>query len=398
MNNDHLSHPYDEELLLYLDGELDNTSSESTRRHLNSCWTCRMRASNIQTAILEYTRERERLGVPEPPSPWKDLDGEFQRIQDSVQAPSLLKRIGMGSFFKGGRVAMFVAATTALAAMSWFVWPKGTEKSSVEAPKIQPVAPEVSHPTSGVVEPPSTRPLKAEPHTILPEPHKATVHEELAIASELHRLKADLGEPIELARVDNELVLNVSGLGRDRTGEIRKAVARFADLRLQFSEPTTNGRVQPDSESRTSARRPIAFEQELTTYAGGRQYLEQLANSILDASDRIAMYAHALDKLDHRFAGSVLNGEDEALFNQIRQDHRTGSRQALQSLRNLMDPIFGALGIEAKPAPEVDLVGAAVQTDRLLNAAFAGAQSDLDDHELYSELRGWIARLSELLN
>jgi hypothetical protein len=45
MNKDPIVHLNDAELLLYLNGELDSAAAESTRRHLDSCWTCRMQAS-----------------------------------------------------------------------------------------------------------------------------------------------------------------------------------------------------------------------------------------------------------------------------------------------------------------------------------------------------------------
>jgi hypothetical protein len=40
---------------------------------------------------------------------------------------------------------------------------------------------------------------------------------------------------------------------------------------------------------------------------------------------------------------------------------------------------------------------ATLNVDRLLNATFAGAQSDLTDRELYSQLRASVDRVLELL-
>ncbi len=383
-------HPDDGDLLLYLDGELEITKAETTRHHLDSCWTCRMRASNIQNAILEYARERERWPIPEPPSSWRDLTGDFERVH-AIQSPSLLKRIRMGVLFRNGRVAMFGAGAMALAAASWIAL-------THEPSRI------VTAPTPAITAPPAavTPPAPRVPHPDLPPvrmpDQPATVHEELAVVAELHRLRAYLGEPIDLGRSGSgRLVLNASGLAPDRQQEIRKALSSFPDLAMRFSGPSPAPAVPAEKPSNPVVRRPIAFESELLRYTGSRQALQQLANDALDASDQIAMYAHALAKLDQRFSDIALTTEDRDVLARIRDDHLTGARRALQSLDMLLNPVFQTMAVAPTPAPPADLLQAALAVDHLTNSAFAGAQSDLNDRDLYAELRGWIAKLGELL-
>jgi hypothetical protein len=398
MNRDQLAHPDDEELLLYLDGEVDGSAAEATRRHLDSCWTCRMRASNIQAAIIEYARERERSGVPNPPAPWRDLNSDFQRVHDSVRAPSLLRRIGMGSLFRNGRVPMFAGVASAIAAVSWFFLPREVEKDAREPATVISASPNVNASVPAPVVRPAAAPIeRTQPRTTPPEKFVGTAHEELAIIAELHRVRADLGEPIDLGRTgDGQLVLNAADLGPDRADEIRRAMVKFPDLKLRFSEPTVSN-VAHTGAAVPVARRPIAFEEQLLHYSGSRTYLEKLANSVLDASDQIAMYAQALQKIDNRFSRSALDDEDRTVLDRIRRDYQSGARDALKSLRNLMDPLFETLGIEPTTTSRGDFLKTALQTDQLLNATFAGAQNDLDDRELYSELRGATIRLAELL-
>lgn len=388
MNRDQIVHLSDEELLFYLDGELASTAAESTRHHLDSCWTCRMRASSIQTAILEYARERERSVMLEPPSPWKDLSGDFQRVHDELRTPSLLQRIRTGALFRNGRVAIFAVAT-AMAAVGWF--------TLAHEPEPRKSAPEV------VITPALPAALPSMPAPVH-SPHikdkPVGVHEELAVVAELHRLKADLGEPIDLDRADDgRLVLNASGLGAERAKVVSKELAKFRELGIHFSEARAVAGTPAAASPVETTRRPIAFEQELLRYTGGRESLQQLANDVLDASDRIAMYAHALAKLDHRFAASrsLMDAEDLALLAQIREDYQAGARRAAKSLRSLMEPIFATLGMESIKVSRGDLIETALDLDRLLNAAFAGAQSGLDDRQLYSELRARMTQLTEFL-
>lgn len=389
MNKDERAHPNDEELLLYLDGELECGPSDWTRGHLDSCWTCRMRASSIQATILEFAKERERSGVPEPPAAWRDLSGDFNRIHALARPPSLLKRITTGVLFRNGRVAIFAAVTAAAAAVGWFALPResAVARSSISlpdasAPSIEPSAP-------------APVPLPAPKMQFTP----ASIHDELAVIAELHGLRADLGEPVDLERTkDDHLILKASGLEPRRAVEIRKVMAKFPDLQFQLSE--AHQQIASSANARSeSARRPVAFEQELTRYAGGREPLQNLANDVLDASDKIAMYAHALDKIDLRFRTRQLAFEpqDYDMLNKIRSDYQSGARQALQSLRTLMDPLFRELDIEPRSAtPQSNPLETALETDRLTNAAFAGAQSDLSDKNIYQNLRASIARLVEL--
>jgi hypothetical protein len=396
MNKDQIVHLINDELLLYLDGELDSAAAESTRRHLDSCWSCRMQAARIQSAILEYARERERSAIVEPPSPWKDLSGDFSRVHDSVPSASLLQRIRTGAFFRNGRVAILAVVATAMAAIAWFTLAHAPEprKSAVET--VRGTASEPAIIPSG---PPADLP-SAPLHAPRTQGKPVGVHEELAVVGELHRLKADLGEPIELERTeDDRLILNASGLDTEQAQGIRHALARFPELTIHFSEPKAIDGARAVGSSVPMTRRPVAFEPELLQYTRGRESMQQLANETLDASDQVTMYAHALARLDHRFGASesAMDTEDLVLLAQIRTDYRTSARRAAKLLQTLMEPIFVTLGIESADVPREDLLETALELDRLLNAAFAGAQSDLDDKQLYSALRARMTQIAEFL-
>jgi hypothetical protein len=396
MNKDQVVHLSDDELLLYLDGELDSAAAESTRRHLDSCWSCRMQAASIQSAILEYARERERSAIVEPPSPWKDLSGDFSRVHDSVRSASLLQRIRTGAFFRNGRVAIFAVVATAMAAIGWFTLAHDPElrESASETVRATPSEPTIIPSGSPADLPP------AAVHARRTEGKPVGVHEELAVAAELHRLKADLGEPIDLERTeDGRLVMNASGLDTERTQSIRHALARFPELTIHFSETKPVEGARAVGSEVPSTPRPVAFEGELVRYAGGRESLQQIANNVLDASDQITMYAHALSKLDHRFAASksAMDAEDLELLSRIRAEYLKGASGSLKSLQSMMGPIFGTLRVEPADVIQEVFLEAALEVDRLLNAAFAGAHSDLDDRQLYSILRARMTQLAELL-
>lgn len=54
------SHPSDRELLLAADGELSARRVEWIRKHLASCWECRVRAQELESAIGEFVHFHRR--------------------------------------------------------------------------------------------------------------------------------------------------------------------------------------------------------------------------------------------------------------------------------------------------------------------------------------------------
>lgn len=399
MNKAH-THPHEDELLLFLDGELDSHGLDSVKVHLHSCWTCRMRAASVQAAILEYAKERERSVVPHTPRPWRDLTEDFRRVRDAAGPSSLFTRIRTGAIFRNLRVGLFCGAATAIAAIGWVVMPHESKRmpektvTGVEAsPDIRLSAP------AAYMLPPATTEVHRKSMPVLDA--SALLHEEVAVVAELHRLEADLGEPISLEHTsDGRLLLRAFGLGLEREQDIRNALARFPDLVIDFAHPSVGSGTASSNRGPLYVPRGIAFQEELARYAGGRPALQQLADSVLEASDHVSMYAHAAANLEKRFPAAsqaLMNGEDRMLLNQIRRDYLSEARTSAESLQKQLEPIFRTLNIESKDQPAGTLLEVALRLDRLVNAAFSGAQSDLSDRELYGQIRSNLSNVLELL-
>jgi hypothetical protein len=60
-------HPSDQELLLAADGELSRREAGRVQAHLSSCWHCRTRMHEIETAIAEFTHAYETADEPLSP-------------------------------------------------------------------------------------------------------------------------------------------------------------------------------------------------------------------------------------------------------------------------------------------------------------------------------------------
>lgn len=108
------SHPTDEELLAFLDGELDGRALTRIRTHLDACWNCRGRRDRFNHAIAAFVDARledcaQRDGFP--PSAALKLSARLDEVDARATRPSLWRRM-----FWRGRAALAWRPTPAMVA------------------------------------------------------------------------------------------------------------------------------------------------------------------------------------------------------------------------------------------------------------------------------------------
>ncbi len=83
-------HLNDGELLRYLDGELSPRETKRARTHLEACWECRTQLNSLEETIGECVRYRNSVAsrLPDPPSPWFDIQRACQRIDQRHGGPA----------------------------------------------------------------------------------------------------------------------------------------------------------------------------------------------------------------------------------------------------------------------------------------------------------------------
>src|SRR5437764_8620901 len=111
MTNFEPRHPKEGWLLRYIDGELPGRKSRQLKRHLEACWQCRTEIEELKKTVAGCVRYRGAMEahLPPPPQPWRDLDGEFDRIDAAQAQPS----------FTWLRWAIPAFAAAALALVLW---------------------------------------------------------------------------------------------------------------------------------------------------------------------------------------------------------------------------------------------------------------------------------------
>jgi len=102
---------------------------------------------------------------------------------------------------------------------------------TVELSEVQDAdQPAPLHPASPATEPDGHPAIPVTP-TIAAGPS-----EELRVIVALHRIGADLGEPIDVRREGGSLLVNVTGLAAQRQSEVKAALSGIPSVKLQFTE------------------------------------------------------------------------------------------------------------------------------------------------------------------
>ena len=85
------AHPGDEQLLLGIEGELASREKQRLLRHLEECWQCRARSRELETAIADFTRARERefaSRIPQADGPRALLKARLSDSQGGAARPA----------------------------------------------------------------------------------------------------------------------------------------------------------------------------------------------------------------------------------------------------------------------------------------------------------------------
>src|SRR5713226_6547110 len=106
-------HPSEDELLLYVDGELAPKVATNLRAHLEACWSCRVRTEKIEEAISTFIDYRNHVLKPlaePPPHDWRGFDGKLRNLASQVGKPSMFANVRgtLGRIFSAPNLSLNV--------------------------------------------------------------------------------------------------------------------------------------------------------------------------------------------------------------------------------------------------------------------------------------------------
>lgn len=193
--------------------------------------------------------------------------------------------------------------------------------------------------TSSVVAPPATE--------------SSSISHELNVYATLRRLNADLGEPIEVLRRDDRVLVTGVGVAPERQSQLRAELASQQGVVVEFTDPTSVS-APTGSERVTSSRNaPSPSMVQIEKYFGSRVAFDQFADQTFELSDAMMARIHALRRLAERFPveiDSKLTADDRRLLVSMRLEHFGALSSKTEGLQQRMGPVLSALG--ASPADQ----------------------------------------------
>jgi hypothetical protein len=381
-------HPHYERLLALMDDE----DAAGAGAHVRACAACRETIDECRAAVADYALYEELFVLPAtaPPSrDWLDLRVAMREVDTSVTA-GIASRLISKLAANAGRIAGTGAALGCLAFALVLV--TRPEKHAIEAPP--PTAPVVVSPKSisrGTAPSPTRRPVDAGPRAV-----ESPLNTEVRVFAALHRLGADLGEPVEVARgADGKTVVSGAGVAPARQAEIREALAAEPEVSIRFSDPAGAPGAAPTGAQVESRRSPL--EARVRSFAVSQEAYENFSDRALDESEELLARAHALRILAERFPAARradLRDPERDLLDSMIAAHRAAFRLHARALLRLIEPLAAALDAPRLAAAAADPLDAAQRIDRVLSAIFGAARTELTPEQLIAELASASATLS----
>jgi len=423
MDSHFREHPEDSTVLRFLDGELTEHEATTLRSHVDGCWQCRRSLGEWQNTIDAYLRIRDAVefaAAPPPPNPWLPFDQlipvdkpaaqrtEARSIRFSFRRArrllgAVLTHNDDVSSWRLWKFAPFVAGFVVVMIAGVLVFSPAPSRPPASEPS-PPVSPGPATPGQGTG--PETRAIPAVPppatdHGPSSDRTSSPFHAQVLAAQVLHALGADLGEPVEILHSSTSAIVRATGLGESRRRAIQEALSQIPGVVFENVEAKPAGSppmaaAPAHAPTPMPAPRPKLYEAEILLRLGGPTAMESFANAVLDDSDGAAARAHAIQVLTALFPADTqpLSKPDRAIVDAIAADHKAVMRRHVRSLTARLEPFLKA---NALPAPQTaaTLAARAIELDRLLNAAFAGAQVAYTDNELDARIQFLLKELGQ---
>jgi len=236
----------------------------------------------------------------------------------------------------------------------------------------------------------------------------ATPGEELQVMAALHRLGADLGDPIEVTGSGDHILVTGMGIAPERQQEIRDELKAMPRVTLLFPSPSAEafGRDGPGASSISVRPGGGPWQAELERQLGGRAAFEQFSDQVLQLTDAFMSRAYALRRLAERFPPDregQMTPQERQLLASLCREHAQALLQDVIDVQGRLRPVL-TMGEPASATQEAaasgtwqdraeQLAGAARHFETSLVSILGGAAGDNRSPELTAELAESLAHL-----
>jgi hypothetical protein len=237
----------------------------------------------------------------------------------------------------------------------------------------------------------------------------ATAGDELQVLLALHRIGADLGDPIDISLHGSQVLVTGVGIPPRRQQEIRAVLASNSNVTVQFSEPAASTAPAPPPRPEGATNAEISpLQARVAEKLGGRVNFEELSSEVLDLSDQMMSRAYAVRRLSEKFPAGVdasLTPVNRQILAGLRQEHTATLVHLTADIDRVLRPVFVSLGVNPRAGvPETGLAPewqpategvfqSARQVEKLAALMFGAAQGDSSGQQIPAQLATNLAQL-----
>ena len=225
-----------------------------------------------------------------------------------------------------------------------------------------------SQPDGSPVATPYEAPLRpvvpSRPAALAPR-SSASISDELQVVTTLHRIGADLGDPVEVSFVDGKVLVSGAGVSPERQRQVHELLDGNPNVEVRFSQPeamlTPPAAPAPATGGDTAN---VGLQTRIERQLGGRAAFERFSAHVLDGNEAAMSHAYALRSVAERFkpaSEASMEMADRAQLHQLARDHVAALSTQVRAMENALGPVLAGLGGKAAASPSATATDAAWQ-------------------------------------
>jgi hypothetical protein len=191
------------------------------------------------------------------------------------------------------------------------------------------------------------------------EPARNLAEIELETEYQLHRIGADLSEPIEVVKNEREITIKASGATGERKQQIRALFLGVPAVRLELESAPIAATGPVTSVADAAASQAPERDRRIPAFFGSAEAQENFARAVLSSEASILARLYALRNLAEHWPPANENGLPEGAREKLQgivEDHVAALRLAVPELRRDLAPFLEQFcGGEASSSPPAPL-------------------------------------------
>ena len=193
----------------------------------------------------------------------------------------------------------------------------------------------------------------------------ASISDELQVVTLLHRIGADLGDPVEVNLTDGKVLVSGAGVSPERQRQVHELLDGAANVEVRFSQPEAALIMPPaDAPATGGDTANVGIQTRLEKQLGGRAAFERFSTHVLDGNEAAMAHAYALRSVAERFPAAneqSMAAPDRAQLHRLARDHVAALETQVRVMEGALAPVLAGVGGKATTVPSAAGADAAWQ-------------------------------------